>query len=238
MSASHPDLRHSVGRRIAECRRGLGLTQLDLAEKLNISLQYVQRVEAGRVNLTLDSLQKWGNAVGANPMGLLQPPRSSAPSRRGRPRRVISEAIRLVKRSPSTIPVYRFRPAAGAWSAWQDGGIAGWMDAPAGVRGRRGLFVVQIDGRSMEPLVPHGGWCLFSSPWTSPREGEVGIFVRATAGDPEDGGEFTLKEYAPIAVSGTVLGALKSRNPRYPSLTPRGDDSERAFAKLLKTLES
>jgi transcriptional regulator with XRE-family HTH domain len=38
---------------VAERRRAYGLTQEQLAEKLDVSLKYLQRVEAGEENLTL-----------------------------------------------------------------------------------------------------------------------------------------------------------------------------------------
>jgi transcriptional regulator with XRE-family HTH domain len=47
-----------VGRRIAQARRARGWTQEYLAERLDVSPRYVQFVEAGKENLTIDSLAK------------------------------------------------------------------------------------------------------------------------------------------------------------------------------------
>jgi transcriptional regulator with XRE-family HTH domain len=64
-----------VGRRVAELRLAADLTQEELAEALAVSVKYVQRVERGRCNLTLDSMVKLVNAQGARMADLHVPPR-------------------------------------------------------------------------------------------------------------------------------------------------------------------
>lgn len=76
----------SVGRRVAELRRETGRTQRELAETLGVSVQYVQRIEQGRENLTLRSLAELATALAAPASELLTAPRSLAP-KRGRPRK-------------------------------------------------------------------------------------------------------------------------------------------------------
>ena len=77
----------AVGRRLAEERRRLGLTQEALAEKLGVSAKYLQRIEAGRQNLTLGSLVTLARALGKKPLDLLRPPRKLDRPPPGRPRR-------------------------------------------------------------------------------------------------------------------------------------------------------
>jgi transcriptional regulator with XRE-family HTH domain len=48
--------RRLIGRRVAQVRRERGWTQEELAERLGVSVRYLQAVEAGQENLTLDSL--------------------------------------------------------------------------------------------------------------------------------------------------------------------------------------
>ena len=45
-----------VGRRIAELRSKRGLTQEQFSERAGVGLRYIQRVEGGEENLTLESL--------------------------------------------------------------------------------------------------------------------------------------------------------------------------------------
>lgn len=78
----------NVGRRVAEVRKSLGLTQQDLAGELQVSTQWVSRVELGQENLTLVSLTRLANGLGVGPSDLLQAPmiRAATP-RQGRPKK-------------------------------------------------------------------------------------------------------------------------------------------------------
>ena len=78
-------VRRDVGRRVAELRRAAGLTQDAYAERLNCSVKYVQRVERGDENLTLETMVKLVNGLGVRPVELLKPPRSARPTAMGAP---------------------------------------------------------------------------------------------------------------------------------------------------------
>ncbi|MBE7449208.1 MAG: helix-turn-helix transcriptional regulator [Kofleriaceae bacterium] len=75
-----------VGRRIAHARVRRGWTQEALAERYGVSTKYLQRIEAGRQNLSLRSLARIAAALGCRPFDLLRPMRSMARVRPGRPR--------------------------------------------------------------------------------------------------------------------------------------------------------
>ena len=53
-----------VGRNLADFRRQRGLTQEQLAALAGVSVKYVQRVEAGRENLTIRSLARFSTLLG------------------------------------------------------------------------------------------------------------------------------------------------------------------------------
>jgi transcriptional regulator with XRE-family HTH domain len=74
----------NVGRRIAELRRKDGRTQEELAEALRMTVQYLQRIEAG-MNLTLHSLSKIARALKVPVTALFAPPKRTLPARAGRP---------------------------------------------------------------------------------------------------------------------------------------------------------
>jgi transcriptional regulator with XRE-family HTH domain len=80
------DVIADVGRRVAELRAQKGLTQQALAEELELSWKYLQQVELGLENLTLKSLVRLSNALGATPVDLFSAP-VSRKRRPGRPRR-------------------------------------------------------------------------------------------------------------------------------------------------------
>lgn len=52
-----------VGREIKEARQALGLTQAEVAERLDVSPSYISAVEAGRRNLTIGQLANIANAM-------------------------------------------------------------------------------------------------------------------------------------------------------------------------------
>jgi transcriptional regulator with XRE-family HTH domain len=79
-------VRGDVGRIVAELRRARGLTQERLAEELRVTLKYLQRVEAGKENLTIGSLVKIANRLRVKVKALFEEP-ASRHIRRGRPPR-------------------------------------------------------------------------------------------------------------------------------------------------------
>lgn len=75
----------AVGRRIAELRVGRGWTQDALAKRLQVSVNYVQRVERGS-NLTIRSLVQIASTLVVQVIDLFAAP-MSAERRPGRPPR-------------------------------------------------------------------------------------------------------------------------------------------------------
>ena len=53
-----------VGRNIRMARSELGVTQAELASRMNVNPTYVSNVEAGRVNLTVGQLANIAEALG------------------------------------------------------------------------------------------------------------------------------------------------------------------------------
>lgn len=59
-------LMKEVGRRIAECRRQLGLTQEELAEKGDLTPQFVSYAELGKRAMRPENLLKLSDALGVS----------------------------------------------------------------------------------------------------------------------------------------------------------------------------
>lgn len=68
-----------------ELRQRAGDTQAALAEKLDMTVQYLRRVESGRVNLSVESLVRFARALGVEPCALLDAPADRSKPKRGRP---------------------------------------------------------------------------------------------------------------------------------------------------------
>lgn len=84
LRAEVAQVQQDVGRRVAEARVVRGWSQEDFAAKLGVSAKYVQRIEAGRENLSIASLVKLANCLRVPVPALFTPPTTPAP-RPGRP---------------------------------------------------------------------------------------------------------------------------------------------------------
>ncbi len=60
------NVKQLIGMHIAELRNGKGLTQEQLAGKMEISSKYLSSIERGRENPTLDTLIKLSESLGVN----------------------------------------------------------------------------------------------------------------------------------------------------------------------------
>lgn len=91
MAREDPDqVIRDVGRRIGELRSGLGLTQEQAAERLDISLKGYQFIERGIQNLTIRTMVGVATMLGVRTADLLAAP-ASREVKRGRPRKVPSD---------------------------------------------------------------------------------------------------------------------------------------------------
>ena len=75
-----------AGRRIAELRSNLGMTQEELAGRIGVSVRHLQRIEAGQKNLSVLFLAELSPLLEAEPAEFLAPPTTPKP-RPGRPKR-------------------------------------------------------------------------------------------------------------------------------------------------------
>lgn len=66
-----------VGRAVAAFRRASGTTQAELAARASVAVQYVQRVEAGKQNLTIATSVKFAKPSASSRCGCSRP--SSGP---------------------------------------------------------------------------------------------------------------------------------------------------------------
>ena len=151
---------------------------------------------------------------------------------------------------PSTIeafvthlPRYALRSAAGAFGDQiaDPNSIEEWVEAPEGLRISNDMFVCEVYGRSMEPLVPSGSLCVFRKFGAGSRNGKrVLVEDRAEANT-----RYTLKVYHSKKASeaGHEEGwahhqiQLSPLNPEFPVLNLDPDQDRYAvlaeFVRLL-----
>ncbi len=96
-------------------------------------------------------------------------------------------------------PVYNLIAAAGEFGPDQTvggtGDEIGWAPVPSSVRLTREYFVARVEGRSMEPTIPDGTWCLFRTDRGGSRSGKTVLVWHRGCTDPALGGEFSVKRY-------------------------------------------
>jgi SOS-response transcriptional repressor LexA len=113
-------------------------------------------------------------------------------------RRVQIVRPRLDERYVTCVPLVPLKAAAGAFgnpqhveedAAWE------WVKFDSHHRLRPGMFVAQVVGKSMEPAIPDGSYCLFASPVSGTRQGKTVLVQLRDTTDPETGQRYTVKRY-------------------------------------------
>lgn len=104
---------------------------------------------------------------------------------------------KLAKPYVNAVPLVELKFAAGKFSATQIESLdhEEWAILPSAFRPRKGLFVAQIVGESMNRRIANGAWCLFRSNPTGTRNGKVVVAQHRSIHDPDTGGSYTVKLY-------------------------------------------
>ena len=152
---------------------------------------------------------------------------------------------KAAERYVTCIPLVPLRAAAGAFSDpqhFEDDGFK-WVTVESRHRLRKGMFVAQVVGKSMEPAVPDGAYCLFRAPVEGTRQGKTVLVQLRDATDPETGQRFTVKRYeSEKAAKGDSWGheriTLKPVNPDFePIVLTSMDEGElQVIAELVQVL--
>ena len=108
---------------------------------------------------------------------------------------------------------------------------------------RPGMFVARVVGRSMEPGIPDGSYCLFASPVTGTRQGRTVLVQSRDAIDPDTGQRFTVKRYRSERTTDAdgwrhVRITLEPTNPDFApiELTVDDEDSVTVVAELIEVI--
>ena len=101
------------------------------------------------------------------------------------------------ERNLACVPLVPLKAAAGAFSDPQriDEDDFAWVAVETTRRLRRGMFVAQVVGKSMEPTISGGAYCLFAAPVGGSRQGKTVLVQMRDAADPENGARYTVKRY-------------------------------------------
>jgi len=145
----------------------------------------------------------------------------------------------------TAVPLVPLAAAAGAFGEPQrvaDGEVQ-WVEVGGKRTLRQGMFVARVTGRSMEPSIPNGAYCLFRAPVEGTRQGKVVLVEMRDQRDPENGERYTVKRYqSEKAVDGDSWRheriTLEPLNPEFePIVLTDGEERDlRVIAELVDVL--
>ena len=141
--------------------------------------------------------------------------------------------LRIVQPHPedryvTCVPLVPLKAAAGAFSAPQhvEDDNWEWVAVDAKRRLRPGMFVAQVVGKSMEPTISDGSYCLFRAPVIGMRQGKIVLVQLRNAIDPDNGERYTVKRYQSQVTDGDSWRhtriTLKPINPDFQSIELTG----------------
>jgi SOS-response transcriptional repressor LexA len=135
------------------------------------------------------------------------------------------------------LPRYSLQVAAGKFLENAEVSEEGWIETPEDLRLAPDMFVAQIVGHSMEPLIPDGSLCVFRAGVTGSRTG------RLVLAEHRDANAYSVKRYKSEKVQSEEGWRhqrirLESLNPDYPSwdLDP-DEDKYRILAEFVRVLD-
>lgn len=156
------------------------------------------------------------------------------------------EIVEVEQQEPykSAIPLLSLRAAAGGFGESMEVEPEAWVRPNTSKRLDRGMFVVQVVGKSMEPKIPDGAYCIFRAPVTGSRTGKILLVQHRDIHDPETGGSYTVKRFDSTGVAGKEGAIRKGRirlsplNPDYQpiELQDTNDDEILVVAELIEIL--
>lgn len=144
------------------------------------------------------------------------------------------------------VPLVPLKAAAGAFGdpqyvAEDD---SEWVAVETRHQLRPGMFVSQVAGKSMEPAIPDGSWCLFRTDVGGTRQGRIVLVELRDAVDPETGQRYTVKRYrSDKAHAGDSWVhdriTLEPLNPAFEPivLTSADEDKLRVVAEFVEVLQ-
>ncbi|MFC1678690.1 DNA/RNA helicase domain-containing protein [Elusimicrobiota bacterium] len=103
--------------------------------------------------------------------------------------------IPIASRFKTHLPVYSLAAAAGGFSEAQEVEPLGWSKVATGQALRKGMFIAQVKGKSMEPTIKDGSYCIFRLESGGSRNGKAVLIQSNKVEDPENGGKYTVKRY-------------------------------------------
>jgi len=141
----------------------------------------------------------WGRTINRDPDACAREIHELYMQGKPHPGEPVAFALKFVedenRRYVDTLPLYSLKAAAGKFGEGQDVEEEGWLYVGEGMKLHEGMFVAQVVGKSMEPTIPDGSYCIFRRYEGGTRDGKVVLAQYRDIADPETGGSYTVKRY-------------------------------------------
>lgn len=132
----------------------------------------------------------------------------------------------------NALPCFDTKVAAGAFSGAQWTESCQWVEPPEHIAIRKGYFIAQVIGESMNQRIPNGSWCLFKANPAGSRDGKIVLVQHRDIQDPAYAGRYTIKAYKSRKVATEdswqhqeIILEPKSTHPEFESLTLNADQA-------------
>ncbi len=154
-----------------------------------------------------------------------------------------SRAESVIRPFITHLPVYTLQAAATRFGEDSEVREDGWREV-TGLRLSEGMFIARVVGRSMEPLIPDGSFCVFRAPVVGSRQGKRLLIEQFGATDTS--ARYTVKKYTstkrqvnPENEDGewehTAI-RLEPLNPEFPAFNLE-DGTFRVIAEFVRALD-
>ncbi len=224
-------------------RKGRTLSDEDIAhyQKIVVALNETIRIMA-EIDHVIEAHGGWPDAFQTGP---------EADAASKRTRKVVPIWPRTIEPARedlyvNCVPLVPLRAAAGGFGDTQhiDDNDFEWVAVESRHRLRKGMFVAQVIGKSMEPAIPDGALCLFRAPVEGTRQSKTVLVQLRDATDPETGQRYTVKRYksAKSRVGDSWRHSKITLEPVNPDFHPivltGADEGEfQVIAELVEVLE-
>ncbi len=105
-----------------------------------------------------------------------------------------------VKPFVNAVPIYDIKVAASDFTDPQFYEEFNWAELPMQVSPKKGYFIAQVIGESMNKKIPNGSYCLFEQYTAGSRIGEIVLAESTSIQDGDYGSGYTIKEYSSTKV--------------------------------------
>lgn len=93
------------------------------------------------------------------------------------------------------LPVYDLQAVATSFATQKTPEVVGWKPLDGIFKLNKDMFLARVIGKSMEPTIKNGRWCLFRPDQGGSRNGKIVLVESRRISDPETQATYTIKRY-------------------------------------------